>query len=45
MLDAQREQDKYQGAMMRLQKEKLFNKYEMVEVGRIGKENSRYSLK
>lgn len=45
MLDAQRKEDKYQGAMTRLSKEKKFNKYEMVEVGTVGKENHKYRLK
>ncbi len=37
MLDAQRKEDEYLGAMCRLEKEKKFNKYEMVEVGTHGK--------
>jgi hypothetical protein len=30
---------------MKLEKEKKFSKYEMVEVGTHGKENSKYRLK
>lgn len=45
MLDAQRKEDVYEGAMMKLAKEKRFNKYEFVEVGTHGKENSKYRLK
>jgi hypothetical protein len=33
MLDAQRKEEDYRGAMVRLEKEKKFGKYEMVEVG------------
>lgn len=45
MLDAQRKEQEYLGAMMRLTKEKRFSKYEMVEVGTHGSENSKYRLK
>lgn len=45
MLDAQRRQDEYKGAMLRLEKEKKFSKYEMVEVGTFDKENSKYRMK
>lgn len=31
--------------MMRLEKENKFNKYQMVQVGTIGKQNARYKLK
>lgn len=45
MLDAQRREQPYQGAMFRLEKEKKFNKYEQMEVGTHGKENSKYRLR
>ena len=45
LLDAQREENKYFEAMTKLEKEKKFSKYEMVEVGTLGKEHAKYRLK
>lgn len=45
MLDAQRKEDEYFGAMKRLEVEKKFSRYELVEVGYHDKENSKHRLK
>lgn len=45
MLDAERKEDEYLGAMKKLESKKKFNKYEMVEIGTHGKENSMHRLK
>jgi len=45
MLDAQRKEDEYKGAMLKLEQENKFNKYEMVTVGTLGEEHKKYKLK